>query len=57
MRGGKYLKVTQQAVFGDKYRSWININELHLLTEDYLEFADKDKSEFMTKEGNLRYEL
>ena len=42
---------------GDKYRSWININEMHVLTENYMEFADKDKTEFLSKEGNLKYEL
>jgi len=42
LRGGKYLKITQQSALGDKFRSWINTNELHILTENYLEFGDKD---------------
>lgn len=45
------------AANGDIYWSWVNINECHLLTEDYEEFADKDEADFMNKEGQLKYEV
>jgi len=42
---------------GDSWYSWANINEFHILTEDYEDFADKDEIEFLNKDGSLQYEV
>jgi hypothetical protein len=43
---------------GDKNYSWANINEAHLLTEDYEDFAEPaDDENFIKKNGQLKYEL
>jgi hypothetical protein len=43
---------------GDKYYSWAHICEMHLLTEDYEDFAEPTEAEqIMTKQGQLKYEL
>ena len=57
LRGGKYLKMTAQTAIGDRYVSWASIAEMHLLTEDYMEYADPDEADFLTKEGQLKYEV
>jgi hypothetical protein len=43
---------------GDRFYSWANINELHLLTEDYEDFADPVEEEApLKKTGQLKYEV
>lgn len=43
---------------GDSYYSWVHNCELHLLTEDYEDFADPvDDENFLKKTGQLKYEL
>lgn len=42
---------------GDIFWSWVNINECHVLTEDYNEFDDKDTVDVLNKEGQLKYEM
>ena len=43
---------------GDRYYSWAHICEMHLLTEDYQDFAEPtDAEQIMTKQGQLKYEL
>jgi len=56
LRGGKYVKLSSQTVVGDIFVSWASICDFHLLTEDYMSFADKDTTEFLTKEGQMAYE-
>lgn len=57
LRGGKYVKIYNMNPSGDQFFSWATINEFHLLTEDYQDFADKDNTEFLNKEGQLKYEV
>jgi|JI10StandDraft_1071094.scaffolds.fasta_scaffold818286_1 hypothetical protein len=57
LRGGKYVKIFNMNPQGDIFYSWANINEFHLLTEDYEDFANKDEVEFLNKEGQLKYEV
>lgn len=56
LRGGKYVKFTSQTAIGDTFVSWGSNCDFHLLTEDYTEFADKEETEFLTKEGQIAYE-
>ncbi len=41
---------------GDINQSWLTINDFQALTEDKKRFADED-TEFLTKEGQLKFEL
>ena len=43
---------------GDQFYSWINNCEIHLLTEDYHDFAEPvEEEDFLKKAGQLKYEL
>eukprot|EP00343_Euplotes_focardii_P001444 CAMPEP_0205803624 /NCGR_PEP_ID=MMETSP0205-20121125/6340_1 /ASSEMBLY_ACC=CAM_ASM_000278 /TAXON_ID=36767 /ORGANISM="Euplotes focardii, Strain TN1" /LENGTH=110 /DNA_ID=CAMNT_0053072013 /DNA_START=494 /DNA_END=826 /DNA_ORIENTATION=- len=42
---------------GDSWFSWANLNEFHILTQDYEDFAEKDEVEFLSKDGTLKYEV
>ena len=43
---------------GDKFYSWVHNCEMHLLTEDYEDFADPvDEEKFLKKNGQLKYEV
>lgn len=58
LKGGKYCRVWTQNPMGDKFYSWISNCEMHLLTEDYEDFADPvDDEKFLKKNGQLKYEL
>lgn len=58
LRGGKYLRLWTQNPMGDRFYSWTSINELHLLTEDYEDFADPTEDEQpLKKNGQLKYEV
>ena len=52
------MRIWTQNPMGDRFYSWANNNEMHLLTEDYEEFADPvDEEDFLKKNGQLKYEL
>lgn len=66
MRGGKYCRVVLHDWMGVRIiylnnqnnpESYVTIREFHLLTEDHKSFADQEKIEFLTKEGQLKYEV
>ena len=58
LRGGKYVRIWTQNPMGDRFYSWANNCEFHLLTEDYEDFADPvDDEDFLKKNGQLKYEL
>lgn len=58
LRGGKYVRIWTQNPMGDRFYSWAHICEFNLLTEDYEDFADPvDQEDFLTKTGQLKYEL
>jgi hypothetical protein len=43
---------------GDRFFSWANNCEVHLLTESYKDFADPVEDEnFLKKDGQLKYEV
>lgn len=43
---------------GDRFYSWANNCEFHLITENYEEFADPVEDEqFLKTNGQLKYEL
>ena len=43
---------------GDRFYSWASNCEIHLLTEDYNDFADPvDDESFLRKNGQLKYEV
>ena len=52
LRGGKYVRIWTQNPMGDRFYSWANNCEVHLLTEDYEDFADPiDDEDFLKKNG------
>lgn len=58
LRGGKYMRVWTQNPLGDRYYSWINNCEVHLLTEGAKDFADPAEDEnFLKPSGQLKYEV
>jgi len=56
MRGGKYCRVVYMNFLGEQHNSWITNKEIHFLTEDLKRF-DNEKTNFLTKEGKLKYEV
>lgn len=40
-----------------QFNSWITNREIHLLSSDHKQFADEEKFEFLTAEGQLKFEL
>lgn len=58
LKGGKYIRFWTQNPMGDKFYSWGNNCELHLLTEDREDFAEPAEDEqFLKKNGQLKYEV
>lgn len=58
LRGGKYVRIWTQNPLGDRFYSWAHNCEMHLLTEDYEDFADPVEDEqFLKKNGQLKYEV
>lgn len=56
LRGGKFLKIERSTLAGDQLTSWLEIRHLMPISEDFREFED-DNSDFLTEEGQLKYEL
>ena len=57
LRGGKVIKVESGTIYGDKMVSWVHTKEIRPLTEDFLDFDDRDNADFLNDEGQLKYEL
>ena len=58
LRGGKFVRIWTQNPMGDRFYSWANNSEMHLLTEDQEDFADPvDDEDFLKKSGQLKYEV
>ena len=57
LRGGKVLKVESSTIYGDRLTSWVHTKQLRPLTEDFLNFDDRDEADFLNTEGDLKYEL
>lgn len=57
LRGGKVLKLESATVYGDRQTSWVHTKEMRPLTEDLMNFDDRDEAEFLDENGDLKYEL
>lgn len=57
LRGGRVVKVESQNAGAEKYSYWIETRLIRPLTEDKLRFDDRDNAEFLTTEGQLKYDL
>ncbi len=57
LRGGKVLKVERQSLAGDRYCDWVETMYSHPLTQDLINFDDRDNANFLEEEGQLKYDL
>ncbi len=57
LRGGRVLKVESQNAGAEKFTYWVETRLIRPLTEDKLRFDDRDDAEFLTNEGQLKYDL
>ena len=57
LRGGKYVKIERTTLAGDTYTDWAEIRYMQPITEDFRNYENKDEAEFLTDEGQLKYEL
>lgn len=57
LRGGRVLKVEAQNVGADRFTYWLENYLVRPLTEDKLRFDDRDNAEFLTNEGQFKYDL
>ena len=56
LRGGKVIKFERSTLAGDQLTNWVEVRHFKPLTKDFLEF-DSDEADFLTEEGQLKYEL
>jgi len=57
LRGGKAVKVETHSLSGDRNFAWVENYNFQPLTEDQKNFDDRDQAEFLTEEGQLKYDL
>ena len=57
LRGGKVLKFESSTIYGDRQTSWVHTKQMRPLSEDFLNFDDRDEAEFLDEKGDLKYEL
>lgn len=57
LRGGRVLKVEAQSLGNARYIYWAETQHLRPLTEDKLRFDDRDNADFLTQNGQLKYDL
>lgn len=57
LRGGRNLRVEAQTLGNTKYVYWIESQFLRPLTENKMNFDDRDNADFLTEEGQLKYDL
>lgn len=51
------MKVESQNAGAEKFTYWVETRLIRPLTEDKLRFDDRDDAEFLTNEGQLKYDL
>lgn len=56
LRGGRYVKIESSSQAGDRYTVWAENRYFNVLTEDAQNFEEPDEAEFLTEEGQLKYE-
>jgi hypothetical protein len=57
LRGGRVIKVEAQSLGHMRYIYWAETQFLKPLTQDKLHFDDRDNADFLTEEGQLKYDL
>lgn len=57
LRGGRVLKVEAQSVGNDRFTYWLETYMVRPLTKDKMRFDDRDEADFLTEEGQLKYDL
>jgi len=57
LRGGKAVKVEAHSLSGDRDFAWVENYNFHPLTQDQKAFDDRDNADFLTEEGQLKYDL
>lgn len=56
LRGGRYVKIESSSLANDRFTVWAETQYFNVLTQDGLNFAEKDETDFLNEEGQLRYE-
>lgn len=51
------MKFELATMSGENITVWTETKMFHPLTEDKMQFADRDDAEFLTEEGQLKHEL
>lgn len=57
LRGGRVLKVESQNIGADRFTYWLENYLVRPLTEDKQRFDCRDEANFLTDEGQLKYDL
>lgn len=57
LRGGRVLKVEAQNIGADKFIYWLENHLVRPLTQDKMHFDDRNQADFLTEEGQLKYDL
>ena len=57
LRGGKFVKFETHTLSGDRNYTWAENFNFHPLTQDMEQFDDRDNADFLTEEGQLKYDL
>jgi hypothetical protein len=57
LRGGRVLRIEAQSLGNQRYIYWVESQFLRPLTQDKMRFDDRDNADFLTEEGQLKYDL
>lgn len=57
LRGGRVVKVEAQGTGGTRYTYWLENYNAKPLTQCMMRFDDQDEADFLTEEGQLKYDL
>ena len=57
LRGGRVLKVEAQSVGNERLTYWLETRVITPMTEDKMRFDDREEADFLTEEGQLKYDL
>ena len=57
LRGGRVLRVESNSMGNLRYVYWAETQFMRPLTQDKLRFDDRENADFLTEEGQLRYDL
>ena len=51
------MKIETNTLANDKNTYWVETYQFHPLTADLTKFDDRDNADYLTEEGQLKYEL